>query len=373
MEMQQSHFSGSETDEEEQSSFTDRTASGEAVEATREVPLSLPTMLVSSVIRSTHQGESHGGVYLVDLERGDHRQLLDWDDPTISWEGRGADRGLRGIAFYDEHVYVAASDEIFVFEPDFTLVDSFGNPYLEHCHEIDVYDGRLYLTSTGFDSILEVDLETHRFRRGFLYRMSGLRYAASRIPRHLPMGATRVTPSVRVFDPESEAGPSPRDQLHINSVVASETGMYVSGRKIGALVRTAIRPSGTEAVTEVFPTPFGTHNVLPLSDASREGAVIMNDTNRDAVVTVDEKSRVVSRWDLPRYDEHMLEQNDLPEDHARQAFGRGLKVWKEFVIVGSSPATVTAYTLSGSEPVSSVTLTMDVRNAVHGLEVWPFN
>jgi hypothetical protein len=68
-----------------------------------------------------------------------------------------------------------------------------------------------------------------------------------------------------------------------------------------------------------------------------------------------------------------LEYNDIPEDHARQGFGRGLCEWKEgIVIVGSSPATVSAYELSSAERIASVNLTMDVRNAVHGLEVWSF-
>ena len=31
----------------------------------------LPTVIATSVVRSAHQGESHGGVYLVDLETGE--------------------------------------------------------------------------------------------------------------------------------------------------------------------------------------------------------------------------------------------------------------------------------------------------------------
>src|SRR5712691_9583159 len=69
----------------------------------------LPTVVASSVIRASQQGESHGGVYLVDLEHRSWRQMIDWNDPAISWEGRGWDRGLRGIAFHAGHVYLAAS------------------------------------------------------------------------------------------------------------------------------------------------------------------------------------------------------------------------------------------------------------------------
>ena len=90
----------------------------------------------------------------MDLSTGEQKQLLSWDDPTISWEGRGAERGLRGIAFYNDHVYLAASDEVYVLDCAFDLVDPFANRYLGHCHEIDVYEDRLYLTSTQYDTAL---------------------------------------------------------------------------------------------------------------------------------------------------------------------------------------------------------------------------
>ena len=75
----------------------------------------LPTVITTSVIRSAHQGESHGGIYLVDLESGTATQKTDWNNCDIDWEGRGGDRGLRGIAFHGQDIYVAASDEIIIY------------------------------------------------------------------------------------------------------------------------------------------------------------------------------------------------------------------------------------------------------------------
>ena len=113
----------------------------------------LPTVIVSSVIRSAHQGDSHGGVYLINLETEQIKQLIDWDDPMISWDGRGGDRGLRGIAFYHDHIYLAASNEIFVYDAEFHLIKSYKNRYLQHCHEIFIDNKTLYVTSTGYDSM----------------------------------------------------------------------------------------------------------------------------------------------------------------------------------------------------------------------------
>lgn len=114
-------------------------------------------------MRGSHQGESHGGVYLIDIEQQSVRQTIDWNTVDIDWRGRGWDRGLRGIAFDGDSVYIAASDELFAYTPDFKLVDSWRSPFLKHCHEITVWERTLYLTSTGFDSILGFDLDQHRF------------------------------------------------------------------------------------------------------------------------------------------------------------------------------------------------------------------
>jgi hypothetical protein len=40
---------------------------------------------------------------------------------------------------------------------------------------------------------------------------------------------------------------------------------------------------------------------------------------------------------------------------------------------GASPSTVTLYDLAENSTLASVQLSKDVRNAIHGLEVWPFD
>ena len=126
----------------------------------------LPTVITTSVVRSAHQGESHGGIYLVDLESGEASRKVDWNTCDIDWQGRGGDRGLRGIAFHDNDLYIAASDEIIVFDSSFKRKRSLRNNYLRHCHEITVHQDRLFISSTGFDSVLEYDIRASRFVKG---------------------------------------------------------------------------------------------------------------------------------------------------------------------------------------------------------------
>ena len=70
-----------------------------------------------------------------------------------------------------------------------------------------------------------------------------------------------------------------------------------------------------------------------------------------------------------------LQNPEFDDGHiARQGFARGLAVVSDSVVAGgSSPSTVVVYDLAGNRRLVSVNLSMDVRNAIHGLEVWPYD
>jgi hypothetical protein len=317
----------------------------------------LPRIICSSVVRSVRQGESHGGVYLVDLEGGTSEQILDWTDASIDWEGRGGDRGLRGIAFHGDQIYLAASDEIFIYDRDMQPQGSFRNPYLHLCHEMFIDGDRLYLASTGFDSVLEYDLATGAFTRGWCLRYS----SAWKFRRTLKL---EVKPSLSRFDPNSPGGPAPGDSSHVNHVWLQDGSIFASGTKMPALWRI-----DGERLERFARVPFGTHNTRPFRDG-----VLFNHTRTDRIVYADRAGAVVAAVPLPSYPKEQLLHADIPEDLARPTFGRGLTVLTDGRVVGgSSPATISVYDLDVGEVLSSVNLTMDVRNAVHGLEVWPFD
>ncbi|HUO84124.1 MAG TPA: hypothetical protein VM534_03330 [Thermoanaerobaculia bacterium] len=334
----------------------------------------LPVVLASSVIRSAFKGESHGGLYLVDLEEGRSRQVYDWDDASISWEGRGHDRGLRGIGFWRDSICVAASDEIFFFDQDFRIRGSIANRYLKHCHEIHVSGSHLWAASTGFDSVLELDLDSMRWVSGFALRgtpgpigrvVRRLRSAVKSVRRTL--GGPRLIrrdvgqPRLWQFDPEGDGGPSPGNLLHLNQVWAEGSRVFVCGTYLRNLL--AISGEGLELYAKV---PEGTHNARPIGDE-----ILVNETSANRASLLSRDGEPVRVWPVPRYVDEAL-QHRMPDDHARQGFARGLAVTGDLLVVGSSPATITAFRLGSVEPVRTVNLTMDVRNSIHGLEIWPF-
>jgi len=295
-------------------------------------------------VRGSRQGESHGGVYLVDFERDRAVQKLDWNAMNIDWQGRGWDRGLRGIAFDGETVFIAASDELFAYTPDFKPLGSWRNRYLKHCHEIVRHERTVFLTSTGFDSILGFDLATKTFSWGLHVTAQDDGFAG--------------TP----FDPEFDGGPQPANALHLNNVYCATGGMHISGLRTGGILLF----NGQELGRWVS-IPIGAHNAQPFRDG-----VLFNDTEAEVVRFASPKGERV--FPVPRFADETLTHVDPTDTQlARQAFARGLCVVDEDTIAcGSSPSTITLNHLNPGGKSRMVTLTHDVRNAIHGLEVWPF-
>ena len=305
----------------------------------------MTTLLATSVVRGAYQGQSHGGIYLVDLAANTVEKKLDWDNCGISFEGRGADRGLRGIAFFEGAIYIAASDEIFVFDKNFKIQASFRSRYLKHCHEICIYGEKLYLTSTGFDSLLVFDLITKEFTTGVFLQptASGLRPLA--------------------FDPQSKAGPKPSNNLHLNSVSYSKGGLVICGRKL----RSVFRLQGAD-ISVVGNVPLGTHNAQIYEDG-----ILFNDTENDQIVVVRPRGSIA--LPVPNYKCKRIENIDITDAHlARPSFARGMSILpKNRVASGASPSTITVYDLKTGNIEQSINISMDVRNAVHGLEIYPYS
>ena len=307
----------------------------------------LPKLVATSVVRGSQQGESHGGVYTVDFENQTVERHIDWDKSDIDFEGGGADLGLRGIAFHRDDIYIASSDELFRYDRNFKVMTSNKNRYLKNCHEICEFDEKIFLTSTGFDSLLAFDLVKRRYAWGF------------HLIRQYDQWAGHT------FDPRSEMGPRPVNEYHINMVHVDNTGIYLSGMYTNALLYL----NSKMEVSEVCSLPVGTHNAQPFRDGS-----LFNDTESDCVRYVGRDGRDQA-FKIVTHAENEIEFAGIDDSNiARQGFGRGLcPVSDRFIAGGSSPSTISLYDLEADTKVGSVNLTMDIRNAIHGLEVWPYN
>lgn len=311
---------------------------------TNDATAALPRVLASSVVRGAELGESHGGLYLVDLRTGSAERKLDWSRTDIDFDGRGGDRGLRGIAFHQERILVAANAALLVLDRNFRLLESHRHRYLAHCHEISVSGARVLLTSTGFDALLVFDLDARRFIEGW----------------HLGVAGRELV--LRRFDPQG-GGPPRGNLFHLNSVAARPTEVHFSGLHTPGLMRFDGRALGMRARL-----PEGTHNAQALNDG-----VAYNDTASDRVCYEAPGVRMLAP--VPRYARaEILNIERYSSAVARPGFARGLCPLAPGVIAaGSSPSTVSVYELSSGRRLTQVNLSMDVRNAIHGLAMWPFD
>jgi hypothetical protein len=302
-------------------------------------------LLASSVVRGTQLGESHGGLYLVDFDNRRITQRLDWNTTDIDISGRGGDRGLRGIAFHDGGIIVAANAEILFLDAQFRWIASATSRYLRHCHEIAVRGSQLLCTSTGFDSILTLDLRKRRFEAGV----------------HLFSSDAGL--ALREFDPLSADGPAANQSLHLNSVTAGSDYVRFSGVRMAGLMQL----SGA-ALTMLAPLPPGTHNAQIL-----EEGLIYNDTAGDRLCF--HKGATPVYMNVPQYPQAQIRNpGKLDAAVARPGFARGLcQVSPGIVAGGSSPSTVALYDLATGQLLDSINLSMDVRNAIHGLALWPYD
>jgi len=304
----------------------------------------MTTLIATSVVRGSRQGESHGGVYLLDLEQEKAALAIDWSTADIDWQGRGWDRGLRGISFDGDRVFIAASDELFEYSPGFEQIASYRSPFLKHCHEIVRYERHLFLTSTAYDSILGFDLDNNHFSWGLNISAQADEFLA--------------TP----FNPAGQHGPAPKNKLHLNNVFCDANGMFISGLRTAGLLHYSGR-----RITKYVNLPEGSHNARPWRDG-----VLFNDSEANAVRYVTPKTNHV--FQVPRYPEDLLTHTDLDDSRiARQSFARGLcTINDDLIASGSSPSTITLHDVDTMKTTRSINLSMDIRNAIHGLEVWPY-
>ncbi len=307
----------------------------------------LPKFIVTSVVRGSTIGDSDGGVYIIDFEKQLAEQHIDWSTSEVQVQSHGGERGLRGIAFDGDDIYIASGDSLFRYDRSFKIKTSNKNHYLGDCHEICRYERMIFLTSTKFDSLLAFDLEKKKYVWGFHLIWQHDRWAGHR------------------FNPRSDMGPIRVDEYHINMVYVDNTGIYLSGLRTNALLHI----DGEMQVSEVCSLPAGAHNARPYRDG-----VLFNDTESDCVRFAGRDGHDLA-FKTVTYDEGDIEFAGVDDlEIVRQGFGRGLcTVGDRFVAGGSSPSTISLYDLEANQLVGSVNLTMDIRTAIHGLELWPFD
>ena len=307
----------------------------------------VPRLIATSVIRGRQKLDSQGGVFLIDMEQEHVVLALDWNTAGLDWQGRGFELGLRGITCTPDTVYLAAGDELFAYSPQFKLLGSWRNEYLKQCRGIALHQGKLFLTSGAFDSILAFDLEQRKFDWAMHIHLKQYRFKGA------------------PFDPNGADGPLALNKLELTDVFCNSAGMYISGLNTGGLLHF----NGT-TVLMTAELPPGALNARPF----RKGVLYIDNEMSALRYCGRTDSKEDRALPLPAHNPADLQHTDADfSGEAQAGFGRGLCVVNErAVAVGTSPATVTLYDLQKNRRLFSVNLSRDVRTAIHSVAIWPY-
>jgi hypothetical protein len=308
--------------------------------------IELPKVLVTSVACGAHQSPGHEGVYLVDMQGDVIEQVFDWCDEKVRFQGRPLDRGPRGIAIFQDRVFIATDSSIYEFDKSFGVVNKFENQFLGGVQEISISDDYLYATSKKFDSLLRLDLSKGDFDKGWSF------FEANN------------SINFRLFDPlkADENSPSAISRYQLDSVSAKKNFIYLSGLKMDNVCR--IIDDELEVLDRV---PREARNAQPFGKG-----IIYNDTEVGRVVYSNNYD--YRCFDIPKIKAKDSDSIESSADRLLdQSVSQGLCPLNNGVVIfSSSQPSIMAYDFKNRQLIKNLNMSSDACNVINGLEVWPF-
>lgn len=282
---------------------------------------------------------------MIDLAKQEVTQAINYKTDDIEWFGEEGGRGLRGIAFDGETVYIAASNRLLKYDKRFKLIDSWQHPYLANAFGICIHQRILFIACAGNDCILAFDLDEKKFHWAM----------------HVQSEHFQFRPAI--FDPQGSDGPIPINKLQLRTIWCDEGGMYFSGHNTGGLLHF----NGHEIKMRAE-LPRGAQDAQPF----RKG-IIFNDSHAGVLRYCGDNDGSEDRaLQVPFFNESDHSHMDSVETHMlKRGYGRGLCTLSEKIVAGgSTPAGVSVYDLRNNKKLASIWFTKNVRLAVNSVQVW---
>lgn len=295
----------------------------------------LPKIITSCAIRGSKHGDIHGGLYILDLNCDKYEKIFDCSS-DIDLVGRGAERGLRGIVITDKYIIAAASSSILFFDKkSLKYSHSVTNNCLKYCHEMCLYNNTLWIISTGFDAIVCFDLNSNKFTKGFEI----------------------IQNKVKIFDPNKKQL-NPKDRKHLNNISSHNNNIYISGTNSGGLMQLT-----DNKINKYCSIPPGTHNSQIFKNN-----IIMNNTPNKSIEIRSKNGKILCKHIVKTISKNKLI-NVSSDKIAKQPFPRGLAIYNNFVIAGSSPGMISVYHADNLNKIKDIIMNNDIRCSIHGIEI----
>lgn len=328
-----------------------------------------------STVRRTGEMSDAGEYVHVDWEAKkvlSHATVAPTDPTYVDPNPRGGKRGGRGIWLSHDQVLAACADRINIFDRNMNPQGSVTNGLLSDVHEVHQSEpGRLWVSSTGIDAALEVDLQSGQIVREFWPRED------PRLQSQLGLVPLDLDKSK---DQRNRSEPRDESHLHLNAVAMWNGELHALFHSKAVIVNL----ERGEVVVN--------HNLLNLA----HNLVVVGDhvfvcsTNTRRVCEFDlSTGTLVKRLPLKEIkgiDELQMERRDVRDTFAKRLgarltpsksrapaawprFARGLQVVGDHLFVGISPATVLRIDWPSGALVEAFQYSDRVIEAVHGLWV----
>tara|TARA_R100000008_G_scaffold24935_1_gene13439 strand:+ start:237 stop:1136 length:900 start_codon:yes stop_codon:yes gene_type:complete len=292
---------------------------------------------LTTVVRAAKQGDVHGGFYVIDYPS---KEVLFHSTCKEDFGGdneRGGERGLRGVCVVDDKIYVAGSSSISIVDSETfkPIASRHDREYLDSIHEICYHDDHIWLTSTGQDCIVKLDMHLNMVE---CWHIIGVQHDS----HHTVANKVKV---------DSTSGLE--DKIHVNSISAHNNRLVFAG---------ALTPLyDFETLEEVQDLAIGgfTHNFEEYPDL-----VLANKTYV-------QKLEVVSGYDRVFYavPDYMGKMEQIDDEIAKANWIRGMVRKDNLVFIGSSPARILVFDLDRRAFIDEIKLSSDPRCCVHGIDL----
>lgn len=310
---------------------------------------------VTTVLRGSRPEEMTGYIMELDWLGGEVTKSvpIPLESGNPMWNGRGGNRGGRGMAVHDGKLYVAVATSLLVYDHDLNKIDEISHKHLAGLHEIAIDHRGIWINSTVHDLILLMDFDGKAKKEFWLSEHAELQQELGYTGRELMLDLDFPTESfTEDYDKYCKD-----ERLHLNSLTIRDGRVYTLACRRRALL--AIDARGEVEVVIHDAALNCPHNC----EFTPDGLVAINDTVNQAVRLYDPKTgkriRTVNTC---------IDGQAQSAQFARAGWQRGMAAVGEGVfLVGTSPATVFELDINRGVIGRTVRMDDDVRHCVHGL------
>jgi len=320
-------------------------------------------IICSTVVRAAKQGDTHGGLYVIDVDTEEILHHQPYTDDFVNDNERGGERGLRGIVVLDDRIVVADSGGLIELDKETYKITKRlrDDQIFKSIHEICYFDDNIWVTSTAYDAIAKIDLD---------FRLSGFWEV---------IGENKSDYKALIGLREINPGEAPEeDNFHINSISANNKRLVFGGlitHLYDFETMNVVNPmpiiNGSKSFQhnfyeypEFYAVNLTTFGYLGLIHSDDSVHTMPNSFNNES--TGIERTLLRTRFlVLPKAKKVKYYADDI----AKSNWNRGLARHGDLLFVGSSPARIIVLNMKDGKIEKIIQLEEDIRHCIHGLEI----